>query len=180
MLRLARSMFAMADEDNSGEVSRDEFTQWASKNLMSNRLLRAFNKAKKTSAGQAEKQGGASTSAGGSGAGSGQQVRQLHRQQSSKFRAAARAARVTKNRKAKLLNTIATEQAMEQLTEVTAFDLGEVKRLRHVFGAVLEGTQHPNTQLPVCPMQALSGRSQPRVRYDHRSPATRVHRVGTG
>lgn len=142
MLRLARSMFAMADDDDSGEVSREEFTKWASSHLMSNRLLRAFNKAKKTSAGESQapgQPGGGVRAASGSGAGSGQQVRALHRAHSSKFRAAAKAARVTKNHKAKMLNKIATEQAMEQLTQVTAFDLGEVKRLRQVFGAVLAG-----------------------------------------
>ena len=134
MIRLARSMFKVADADDSGEVSKDEFQQWARSHLLSQRLVRAFQAAKATQVGTDDAgtgpQGKMTTQ---------QRLRHIHRVHSGRFRDKAKAAREASQRKAAQLSRIATENAMEQLTKLTSFDIGEIKRLRQIFGKILAG-----------------------------------------
>lgn len=134
MIRLARSMFQVADEDGSGKINKAEFIQWAKSHLLSNKLVRAFRRAKKLRAPSDDEvehklHGGKRAKS----------VRDMHVAHSNKAREDARRARVARKRKAKLLTTIASGKAMEELTRLTAFDIGEIKRLRQVFASVLEG-----------------------------------------
>ena len=134
MIRLARSMVKVADADDSGEVSKDEFQQWARSHLLSQRLVRAFQAAKATQVGTDDAgtgpQGKMTTQ---------QRLRHIHRVHSGRFRDKAKAAREASQRKAAQLSRIATENAMEQLTKLTSFDIGEIKRLRQIFGKILAG-----------------------------------------